>query len=272
MVPVVRQYRERHAPPGPSAGDPPPGRLASRATRRRGRLSRPPNAPGSALRTSSPRSAAHGQRGQVPDGVAIADESRALPGGQRVLSIARHSRSTPPCWRCSSRRTGEARLHLHPALLVAALASGAGQFPGGPSRPRRGPPDRGAAGGLRGDRARSGPGDAWRVDPPGRHGGVGLAHHADRGHRPRRARTWWPARLRSSGSSTCRCATWPTPRSSTRSAGAFRAARFPTATDGSFPVWFFEVEGELIWGATARMIHELLQVVLLPARSTGPAG
>jgi 8-oxo-dGTP pyrophosphatase MutT (NUDIX family) len=33
--------------------------------------------------------------------------------------------------------------------------------------------------------------------------------------------------------------------------------------DDSFPVWFFEVSGELIWGATARMLHELLTVVLL---------
>ncbi len=32
--------------------------------------------------------------------------------------------------------------------------------------------------------------------------------------------------------------------------------------DGSFPVWFFEVSGELIWGATARMLHELLRIVL----------
>jgi 8-oxo-dGTP pyrophosphatase MutT (NUDIX family) len=32
--------------------------------------------------------------------------------------------------------------------------------------------------------------------------------------------------------------------------------------DGSFPIWFFEVSGEMIWGATARMIHELLSVVL----------
>ncbi len=39
----------------------------------------------------------------------------------------------------------------------------------------------------------------------------------------------------------------------------------PGSPDGSFPVWFFEVRGELIWGATARMIHELLRVVLLPA-------
>jgi 8-oxo-dGTP pyrophosphatase MutT (NUDIX family) len=33
--------------------------------------------------------------------------------------------------------------------------------------------------------------------------------------------------------------------------------------DNSFPVWFFEVSGELIWGATARMLYELLSVVLL---------
>jgi len=32
--------------------------------------------------------------------------------------------------------------------------------------------------------------------------------------------------------------------------------------DNSFPVWFFEVSGELIWGATARMLYELLSVVL----------
>jgi hypothetical protein len=32
--------------------------------------------------------------------------------------------------------------------------------------------------------------------------------------------------------------------------------------DNSFPVWFFEVAGELIWGATARMLYELLSIVL----------
>jgi 8-oxo-dGTP pyrophosphatase MutT (NUDIX family) len=32
--------------------------------------------------------------------------------------------------------------------------------------------------------------------------------------------------------------------------------------DNSFPVWFFEVAGEMIWGATARMLHELLGIVL----------
>jgi 8-oxo-dGTP pyrophosphatase MutT (NUDIX family) len=34
------------------------------------------------------------------------------------------------------------------------------------------------------------------------------------------------------------------------------------SADNSFPVWFFEVSGEMVWGATARMIHELLSVVL----------
>jgi 8-oxo-dGTP pyrophosphatase MutT (NUDIX family) len=37
----------------------------------------------------------------------------------------------------------------------------------------------------------------------------------------------------------------------------------PGSADGSFTVWFFEVEGEMIWGATARMIHELLSLVLV---------
>jgi 8-oxo-dGTP pyrophosphatase MutT (NUDIX family) len=36
----------------------------------------------------------------------------------------------------------------------------------------------------------------------------------------------------------------------------------PGSDDNSFPVWFFEVAGEMIWGATARMLHELLSIVL----------
>jgi 8-oxo-dGTP pyrophosphatase MutT (NUDIX family) len=36
----------------------------------------------------------------------------------------------------------------------------------------------------------------------------------------------------------------------------------PGSDDGSFPVWFFEVSGEMIWGATARMLYELLSIVL----------
>jgi 8-oxo-dGTP pyrophosphatase MutT (NUDIX family) len=33
--------------------------------------------------------------------------------------------------------------------------------------------------------------------------------------------------------------------------------------DGVFPVWFFEVDGDTIWGATGRMIRRLLDLVLL---------
>jgi 8-oxo-dGTP pyrophosphatase MutT (NUDIX family) len=41
--------------------------------------------------------------------------------------------------------------------------------------------------------------------------------------------------------------------------------QIPGSDDDLFTVWFFEVEGEMIWGATARMIHELLSIVLVPA-------
>ncbi|HVB91332.1 MAG TPA: CoA pyrophosphatase [Acidimicrobiales bacterium] len=39
----------------------------------------------------------------------------------------------------------------------------------------------------------------------------------------------------------------------------------PSSPDNSFAVWFFEVAGEIVWGATARMLHELLSIVLVPA-------
>lgn len=40
--------------------------------------------------------------------------------------------------------------------------------------------------------------------------------------------------------------------------------------DNSFAVWFFEVEGEMIWGATARMVHEILSIVLAPTAAAAP--
>jgi 8-oxo-dGTP pyrophosphatase MutT (NUDIX family) len=46
---------------------------------------------------------------------------------------------------------------------------------------------------------------------------------------------------------------------------SFPGGTVPGRPDSSFPVWFFEVEGEMIWGATARMLHELLSVALVPA-------
>ena len=73
-----------------------------------------------------------------------------------------------------------------------------------------------------------------------------------------------PARRRWSGSSTSRCASWPTSRISTRSVGGSPDRTVPGESEDGLTVWFFEVEGEMIWGATARMIYELLDVVLLP--------
>lgn len=36
-----------------------------------------------------------------------------------------------------------------------------------------------------------------------------------------------------------------------------------TFPDGTFPVWFFEVEDDTVWGATGRMLRRLLDLVLL---------
>jgi 8-oxo-dGTP pyrophosphatase MutT (NUDIX family) len=36
----------------------------------------------------------------------------------------------------------------------------------------------------------------------------------------------------------------------------------PVSADGSFPVWFFELQGDTVWGATARVLMELLRAVL----------
>lgn len=43
----------------------------------------------------------------------------------------------------------------------------------------------------------------------------------------------------------------------------------PGSPDGSFPIWFFEVAGETVWGATARMLFELLCLVLGVDPTTG---
>ena len=47
---------------------------------------------------------------------------------------------------------------------------------------------------------------------------------------------------------------------------------YPKSADGSFPLWFFEVSGEMIWGATGRLLVDLLCATLrleLPGQS-GP--
>jgi 8-oxo-dGTP pyrophosphatase MutT (NUDIX family) len=51
---------------------------------------------------------------------------------------------------------------------------------------------------------------------------------------------------------------WPLPPGRPGPAGA---------ADGTFPVWFFRARGELVWGATARMLYELCCLTLgVPTR------
>jgi 8-oxo-dGTP pyrophosphatase MutT (NUDIX family) len=38
--------------------------------------------------------------------------------------------------------------------------------------------------------------------------------------------------------------------------------RLDASEDGTFPVWFFELDGDTVWGATARVLVELLKTVL----------
>jgi 8-oxo-dGTP pyrophosphatase MutT (NUDIX family) len=49
----------------------------------------------------------------------------------------------------------------------------------------------------------------------------------------------------------------------------YREERWELAGRPAWPVHFFEVDGDTIWGATARILHELLQLVTGVA---GPAG
>ena len=39
--------------------------------------------------------------------------------------------------------------------------------------------------------------------------------------------------------------------------------RLDASDDGTFPVWFFELPGDTVWGATARVLVELLRAILL---------
>ena len=50
----------------------------------------------------------------------------------------------------------------------------------------------------------------------------------------------------------CRCATSPCRARSARSGG--------TPCTGERPIFFFELDDETVWGATARMLHQLLRV------------
>ena len=41
----------------------------------------------------------------------------------------------------------------------------------------------------------------------------------------------------------------------------WRESRRPSSQDGSFPIYFYKVPGDLVWGATARILTELLSFI-----------
>ncbi|MEI8147559.1 MAG: CoA pyrophosphatase [Actinomycetes bacterium] len=41
----------------------------------------------------------------------------------------------------------------------------------------------------------------------------------------------------------------------------WRDSRRPASPDGSFPIYFFKVPGDLVWGATARILAEFLEII-----------
>jgi 8-oxo-dGTP pyrophosphatase MutT (NUDIX family) len=213
---------------------------------------------------------AHGQRGEVPDGVAIADEL----GPSRVVNESSLSPSQPinsAVLAVLFEEAGEARLIL--TRRASSLRSHAGQvsFPGG----RLDPGEDAPAAALREayEEIALNPAqvrmEGW-IHPVFTLVSASLIM-------PLIATV--PARPHVVASPAEVERVFDVPLRDLADPEIFHEERWsfperptPDGTDGSFPVWFFEVEGELIWGATARMIHELLQVVLLPAGPPGPAG
>ena len=90
-------------------------------------------------------------------------------------------------------------------------------------------------------------------------------HHAGGGRSSRATPGSSPTPTRWSTSSTWRSPSWRPTACSARSGGSCPAGRLPVpeaGEDGSFPVWFFELPHDTVWGATARMLVELLRLVL----------
>ena len=92
-----------------------------------------------------------------------------------------------------------------------------------------------------------------RARPP-LHGHQPLVHRSLRGRPRRRARTRRPARRRCRRCCTCR---WPS--CSTRPSSGRRRWTFPWAEDR--PIFFFELVGDTVWGATGAMLRQLLGLV-----------
>ena len=209
-----------------------------------------------------------GQRGPVPEDI----------GADRVLGPAVSSMSRRPAVRRVNagvlavlfEEDGEARLILTRRSSALRTHKGEVSFPGGRLDEGEDAGGRRVPRGLRGGRPRSLAGHVVGLDPSGDDDGLRFADHAGAGHgggRPHLVAT----RSRWNGSSTSRCGAGR-PGDLSRGALAHSRARASRAPDNSFAVWFFEISGEMIWGATARMIHELLSIVVMGRSGlTGPS-
>ena len=160
-----------------------------------------------------------------------------------------------------------------PCGPTSCAPTGRGGLSRGAARGRRGRGRGRPPRGLRGGRPRPGVGHGGRAADRHAHRVVQHGDDPGGGHPRPAARSWSPAPPRWTGSSTW---PWPTggrrrlPRGVVVGARARPGAgRFP---EGEFPVWFFEVAGETIWGATARTLIELLCLVLgVAVPVVGPA-
>ena len=143
----------------------------------------------------------------------------------------------------------------HPAHVGAAVALRRGELPRRPAgRRRRRSLAHRVARGAGGDRPRSDLGRADRRARPPRHGDQPLVHRPLR-RCPRRAgRRPRPTRRRCRPSSTS-----PSPSCSTRPSSGRRRWTFPWAEDR--PIFFFELVGDTVWGATGAMLRQLLGLV-----------
>ena len=150
---------------------------------------------------------------------------------------------------------GEPMRGAHPPLGRTCARTGRGQLPRRWARGRRADlcghrRPRGARGGRPRSR-RSVERPRRARPPPDRH--QPLAHRPLRGSAARPPRAAGRAPTRSTPSCTCRWPSCSTPTCTTRSAGGWRRSEHP--------IFFFELDGDTVWGATAAMLRNLLLLI-----------
>ena len=148
---------------------------------------------------------------------------------------------------------GEAHVVLTRRAQHMRSHRGEVSFPGGGQEPGEDLWADRAARGRGGGRARPLDRHPHRRDRPPPHGDEPLVHRALRRRPARPARAGGLAPARSSSSSTCRS-------SELLADGVFREERWGIPPQDR-PIYFFEVVGDTIWGATGAMLRNLLALV-----------